>query len=83
MPRCVLLYEEISLISHSNPFLFRLVPFTSNLLHSYVTQIALDFMEMKRNVLQVKGKEDQRNMEIDGLIKSIVGKENVKNTSQK
>jgi len=40
-------------------------------------------MEMKRNVLQIKGKEDQRNMEIDGLIKSIVGKENVKNTSQK
>lgn len=53
------------------------------LLHSYVTQIALDFMEMKRNVLQVKEKADQRNMEMDRLIKSIVGKENVKNTSQK
>jgi len=51
--------------------------------HNYVTRIANDFVAVKRNILQVKEKADQRNREMDSLIKTIVGEENIKGTFPK
>jgi len=45
------------------------------LFHSYVAQISDDFINMRKNVLEVKQRADERNREMDRLIKSIVSEE--------